>query len=59
TEPRAGAVFSLYLLLTTRGRDYSCDEVAGWLTSAGFVDVGVQALPSPPFTSSLVVAKKP
>ncbi|MGH7865439.1 MAG: methyltransferase [Candidatus Binataceae bacterium] len=59
TEPRAGAVFSLYLLLTTRGRDYSCDEVAGWLASAGFVDIGVQPLPSPPFTSSLVVAKKP
>jgi SAM-dependent methyltransferase len=59
TQPPAGAVFSLYLLLTTRGRDYAFDEVAGWLDSAGFRDVRRQDLPSPPFTSSLVVAHKP
>jgi SAM-dependent methyltransferase len=58
TEPRAGAVFSLYLLLTTRGRDYSLDEVAGWLRAAGFADVRMQTLPSPPFTSSMVIARK-
>ncbi len=59
TEPRAGAVFSLYLMLTTRGRDYSFDEIAGWLTAAGFIDIRLQTLPSPQFTSSLVVAHKP
>ena len=59
TEPRAGAIFALYLLLTTRGRDYSFEEIAGWLTAAGFVDIKIQTLPSPPFTSSLVTARKP
>jgi SAM-dependent methyltransferase len=59
TEPAAGAVFSLYLLLTTRGRDYSFDETAGWLGAAGFSDVEMATLPSPPFTSSIVTARKP
>jgi len=59
TDPRAGAVFSLYLLLTTRGRDYSFDEIAGWLSAAGFIDTKMQRLPSPPFTSSLVTARRP
>src|SRR5208282_5770729 len=51
TEPRAGAVFSLYLLLMTRGRDYSFDEIGRWLTAAGFTGVTLQTLPSPQFTS--------
>ena len=59
TEPRAGAIFALYLLLTTRGRDYSFEEIARWMTAAGFVDIKIQSLPSPPFTSSLVTARKP
>jgi SAM-dependent methyltransferase len=59
TEPAAGAVFSLYLLLTTHGRDYSFDETAGWLGAAGFIDVRMTTLPSPPFTSSIVTARKP
>jgi SAM-dependent methyltransferase len=59
TEPRAGAIFALYLLLTTRGRDYSYDEVARWLGDAGFVDVRHEQLPSPPFTSSMMLARKP
>jgi SAM-dependent methyltransferase len=59
TDPRAGAVFSLYLLLTTRGRDYSFEEIAGWLAAAGFIDTKVQTLPNPPFTSSLVTARRP
>ena len=57
--PVAGAVFSLYLLLTTLGRDYSFEEVANWLRRAGFIDVRLVALPSPPFSSSLVLAHKP
>jgi len=59
TEPAAGALFSLYLLLTTHGRDYSFDEVHAWLSDAGFVDIEQRRLPSPPFSSSLVLARKP
>ncbi|HYA36422.1 MAG TPA: methyltransferase [Candidatus Binataceae bacterium] len=59
TEPRAGAVFALYLMLTTKGRDYSFNEVARWLSGAGFGEVGEHKLPMPPFTSSLVTACKP
>lgn len=58
TEPAAGAVFALYLLLTTHGRDYSFDEVAGWLRKAGFTDIRIETLPSPPFTSAMVLARK-
>jgi len=56
--PAAGALFSLYLLLTTRGRDYSFDEVAEWLRAAGFTDISMETLPSPPFNSSRVLARK-
>jgi SAM-dependent methyltransferase len=59
TEPRPGAIFALYLLLTTRGRDYSFDEVSRWLGDAGFVDTRLETLPSPQFTSSMVIARKP
>lgn len=59
TGPRAGAVFSLYLLLATRGRDYSFDEVRRWLVDAGFSGVEERRLRDSPFTSSLVVAVKP
>ena len=59
TQPTSGAIFALYLLLTTRGRDYSFDEVSRWLGDAGFVDIRHEALPSPPFTSSMVTARKP
>jgi hypothetical protein len=58
TVPAAGAVFSLYLLLTTNGRDYSFDEVTNWLHGAGFSNVRLEALPSPPFNSSMVLARK-
>lgn len=58
TEPAAGALFSLYLLLTTHGRDYSFEEVRGWLADAGFVEIELRTLPSPPFSSSLVIARK-
>ncbi len=58
TTPAAGAVFALYLLLTTRGRDYSLDEVAGWMRAARFTDICIETLPSPPFTSSMVLARK-
>jgi 3-hydroxy-5-methyl-1-naphthoate 3-O-methyltransferase len=59
TEPAAGAIFALYLLLTTHGRDYSFEETSDWLSGAGFVDVRMTTLPSPPFSSSIVSARKP
>jgi SAM-dependent methyltransferase len=58
TDPPAGAIFSLFLLLTTRGRDYSFDETAGWLHGAGFVDLALTELPRPQFTSSIITARK-
>jgi hypothetical protein len=48
----------LYLLLTTSGRDYSFEEISGWLREAGFADIRRQALPSPPFSSVVVSARK-
>lgn len=59
TAPQSGAIFALYLLLTTRGRDYSFDEVSRWLGDAGFADIRLEELPSPQFTSSMVLARKP
>jgi 3-hydroxy-5-methyl-1-naphthoate 3-O-methyltransferase len=59
TEPAAGALFSLYLLLTTPGRDYSLDEIARWLGECGFAEIRCEALPSPPFSSSLITARRP
>jgi SAM-dependent methyltransferase len=58
TEPAAGAVFALFMLLTTYGRDYSFNEVREWLKTAGFGEIQKEDLPSPPFTSSIVVARK-
>lgn len=58
TSPAAGAVFALYLLLTTHGRDFSFDEVCCWMRDAGFSNIEERALPSPPFTSSMVIARK-
>ncbi len=58
THPAAGAVFALYLLLTTHGRDFSFDEVCWWVREAGFRDIEERALPNPPFTSSMVIAHK-
>jgi SAM-dependent methyltransferase len=57
-EPAAGAIFALYLMLTTPGRDYSFTEVSRWLVAAGFSQIQNQTLPSPPFTSSIVSARK-
>lgn len=59
THPPVGAVFSLLMLLTTaKGRCYSFSEVKGWLEKTGFGRIAEIPLPSPPFTSSLVVAEK-
>jgi ubiquinone/menaquinone biosynthesis C-methylase UbiE len=57
TAPRTGAVFSVQMLLMTRGRVYSFGEVARWLSEAGFSRVEHTPL-SPPLTSSIVTAYK-
>jgi precorrin-6B methylase 2 len=59
TQPAAGAIFSLMMLMTTHaGRDYGLHEVRAWLEEAGFHRVRETVLPSP-MTSSLVRAVKP
>lgn len=58
TQPPAGALFALLMLLTTEhGRCYSLSEVKGWLESAGYESVSQIHLP-PPLTSSLVIGEK-
>ncbi|MGH7766591.1 MAG: methyltransferase [Candidatus Binatia bacterium] len=58
-QPSAGALFSLFMLLTTeQGTCYSFKEVKGWLEKVGFQRVRELPLP-PPFTSSLVIGMKP
>jgi SAM-dependent methyltransferase len=57
-SPAGGAVFSLLMLLSTRGRNYAFGEIAGWMTEAGFERPTETVLP-PPFSSSLVIARRP
>ena len=57
TKPACGAIFSINMLLTTKGRDYGFHEVRSWLVGAGFVDISLEELP-PPMTSSIVTGKK-
>lgn len=57
-HPAGGAVFALMMLLVHRGRVYAREEVAGWLAGAGFEPPDERPLP-PPFSSSLVIARKP
>ncbi len=57
TIPACGAIFSIYMLLTTKGRDYGFHEIQDWLYNAGFHEVTLEVLP-PPMTSSLVIGKK-
>ena len=57
TSPAVGAIFSVQMLLTTGGRDYSFEEVRAWLEDAGFEKPEWIKL-GPPLTSSLVVCRK-
>lgn len=57
TKPACGAIFSVYMLLTTKGRDYGYHEVCRWLEEAGFVEITLEEL-QPPMTSSLVIGRK-
>ena len=58
TEPDQGAVFALSLLLGTRGRTYTFQEMAGWIESAGFCDL-TEIRPEPPVATSLLLALRP
>lgn len=57
TKPACGAIFSIYMLLTTKGRDYGYHEVQKWLEDAGFIDITREDLPQP-MSSSIVYGKK-
>ncbi len=57
TSPAVGAIFSVQMLLVTKGRDYSFREVRGWLEDAGFKKSEWIRL-MPPLTSSLVIGQK-
>lgn len=57
TKPACGAIFSICMLLTTKGRDYGYHEVLRWLEAAGFVDITLEGLPAP-MTSGLVTGRK-
>jgi ubiquinone/menaquinone biosynthesis C-methylase UbiE len=57
TSPAIGAIFSIQMLLVTKGRDYSFREVKGWLQDAGFKKSEWIRL-KPPLTSSLVIGWK-
>jgi SAM-dependent methyltransferase len=57
TSPAPAAIFSIAMLLFTRGRDYAYAEIREWLVAAGFVRVEADVLP-PGLMSTLVVGFK-
>ena len=57
TSPAPAAIFSIAMLLFTRGRDYAYAEIRDWLVTAGFTRVEADVLP-PGLISMLVVAFK-
>jgi SAM-dependent methyltransferase len=57
TSPAPAAIFSIAMLLFTRGRDYAYAEIREWLLAAGFARVEADVLP-PGLISTLVVASK-
>jgi SAM-dependent methyltransferase len=57
TSPAPAAIFSIAMLLFTRGRDYAFAEIRDWLDAAGFARVEADVLP-PGLISTLVVAYK-
>jgi SAM-dependent methyltransferase len=57
TSPAPAAIFSIAMLLFTRGRDYAFAEIRDWLIGAGFARVEADVLP-PGLISTLVVGWK-
>ena len=58
TSPPNAAVFSVTMLMFTEGRDYTYEEVAGWLRDVGLVDVRLEPFGTPPH-SALVRGRRP
>lgn len=52
-EPPYGALFSVHMLIHTKGRDYKFSEVKGWLEEAGYTRV--KRIPLPEITSAAMV----
>jgi SAM-dependent methyltransferase len=57
TSPAPAAIFSIAMLLFTRGRDYAFAEIRDWLVAAGFTRVEADVLP-PGLSATLVIAFK-
>ncbi len=57
TSPAFAAIFSITMLLLTKGRDYSVKEVSTWLQDAGFKTIEWKKLPES-LNSSLIIARK-
>jgi SAM-dependent methyltransferase len=57
TKPAVGAVFSMFMLLTTGGRDYTIPELTNWLLDVGFEQPEVVEL-SPELVSRLAIARR-
>ena len=56
-EPAYGALFSVHMLIHTKGRDYKFSEVKGWLEDAGYASI--RQIPLPEITSaSMMVGRK-
>jgi len=55
TEPAAGAIFAVNMLVGTPGASYSEAEVRTWLEEAGFTDL--QRLDPEP-TAGIMMARK-
>ena len=59
TRPVFSALFAINMALTTEhGWVFSEDEMAGWLSAAGFVEIEVRSAP-PPMPHRLISARKP
>lgn len=58
TNPADGAIFSVQMLLSTTGRDYTGAEVMDWMAQAGFESAWVEPQ-EPPLTSQLVIGRAP
>lgn len=57
TAPTRAALFSVRMLLFSKGRSYSFSELRTWLYEAGFQDIE-HTPPEPPLVASLVTAVK-
>lgn len=57
TMPVNGAIFSIHMLIHTRGRDYSFIEISRWLAEAGFSNINMLELPEDTQYQVMVASK--